>query len=192
MLTNSSGFGIRYVVAFLCAGFLGAGSSSTSFPSLAKVGKYACLTFNGVPTTLAIKVDGEPIPVIRWTSSIPVYSAGLSPERRCKEVSARFDTLNRQGRLKWLTSGRINGDSVICSALRKGLGCDALLFTLKPWQNANSTLRQLARLPMTKEPPHETNGRLYVSIDELLSTPQDPAVEQPGKMESRTFDSPLH
>jgi hypothetical protein len=53
---------------------------------------------------LAIKADGEQIPVFRWTS-IMIDSADWNIERSCKEVSARLDTLNRQGRVKAASRG---------------------------------------------------------------------------------------
>ena len=164
-------------VAFLSSDFLNAGMSSSNVSALAKVRKWACLSFNGVPTTLAIIVDREPIPVIRWIGNTQ-YSAGLSPEWRCKEVSARLNNIHRQGRLNYLTSGYVNGHSVICSAFSKGSGCDALLWTLRPSQEPNLILRHLARLPITREPLYEAHVRLYVSVEKLLSDPHNPAIDR--------------
>lgn len=138
----------------------------------AKAQGFVCSTLSGVPTTLATMATGQQVPVIRWTSNV-FDGAGWTPERRCQEVSARFDTLNRQGRLSYLTTGRINNQPVICTAPRDGAGCDGLLYTLKPGQNATSTLRQLLDVRLkVKDPLYETNGRLYVRVESLLETPE--------------------
>ncbi|MFN9631294.1 MAG: COP23 domain-containing protein [Cyanobacteriota bacterium] len=143
----------------------------------AKAQGFVCSTLSGVPTTLATMADGKQIPVIRWTSKV-FDGAGWTPERRCQEVSARFDLLNRQGRLTYLTTGRINGQPVICTAPSNGGGCDGLLYTLKPGQNATTTLRDLLDVRLkAREPLYETNGRLYVSMDELLATPPSSGVD---------------
>ncbi len=138
----------------------------------AKAQGFVCSTLSGVPTTLATMADGKQVPVIRWTSNV-FDGAGWTPERRCQEVSARFATLNQQGRLTYITTGRINGQPVICTAPSNGAGCDGLLYTLKPGQNATTTLRNLLDVRLkVRDPLYETTGRLYVSMDELLGTPQ--------------------
>jgi hypothetical protein len=167
--------------AWIVAGSLGSGFLISSSASQAKIKKYVCSGIEGVPTTHAITVDGELIPVIRWTNRL-IDISGWSRERRCEEVSRRMDALNRQGRLKYFTHGRINGRSVICTALGDGLGCDALLLTLKPWQDARSFIQRLRLLDRKVGPLEETNARLYVSIDELLSTPYGPPMAEPRNM----------
>jgi hypothetical protein len=140
--------------------------------ALAKAQGFVCSTLSGVPTTLASMPNGQQVPVIRWTSNV-FDGAGWTPERRCKEVSARFDTFNRQGRLTFLTTGRINNQPVICTAPSDGAACDGLLYTLKPGQSATSTLRKLLDVRLkVKDPLYESNGRLYVRVDSLLETPE--------------------
>jgi len=138
----------------------------------AKAQGFVCSTLSGVPTTLATTADGKQVPIIRWKSNV-FDGAGWTPVRRCQEVSTRFDTLNQQGRLKFITTGRINDLPVICTAPSNGAGCDGLLYTLKPGQNATTTLRNLLDVRLkVRDPLYESNARLYVSVDELLATPQ--------------------
>ena len=135
-------------------------------------GGFICGTAQGVPSTNAVKRDGSQVPVIRWTSTT-FESAGWSQERRCKEVSNRFDTYLKQGRLAYITTGRINGLPVICTTNRRGGACDGLLYTLKPGQNATATLRNLLEIRVkARGPLNETTSRLYVSLDELMKTAQ--------------------
>jgi hypothetical protein len=169
---NQSECGKMQTAFRLCAslGILGvllAGAPSGQ----AKAQSFVCSTLSGVPTTLASMADGKQVPVIRWTSNV-FDGAGWTPERRCQEVSGRFDTLNRQGRLTYITTGRINGQPVICTAPSNGASCDGLLYTLKPGQNATTTLRNLLDVRLkVRDPLYETTGRLYVSMDELLGAP---------------------
>lgn len=133
---------------------------------------FTCGTAAGVPATSAVTSSGKQIPVIRWTSST-FNDAGWSQQRRCEEVSARFDSFHKQGRLTYITTGRMNGLPVICTAPSKGSGCDGLLYTLKPGQDATATLKNLLEIRVkARGPLNETTSRLYVSLDELLSTAQ--------------------
>ena len=133
---------------------------------------FTCGTAAGVPSTNAMTSSGKQVPVIRWTSST-FNDAGWSQQRRCEEVSARFDTYLKQGRLSYITTGRMNGLPVICTATSKSSGCDGLLYTLKPGQDATSTLRNLLEIRVkARGPLNETTERLYVGLDELLETAQ--------------------
>ena len=135
-------------------------------------GGFVCGSSQGVPSTNAVKRDGSQVPVIRWTSTT-FESSGWSAERRCKEVSTRFNTYLQQGRLAYITTGRINRLPVICTATKKGGPCDGLLYTLKPGQNATSTLKNLLEIRVkARGPLNETTSRLYVSLDELMNTAQ--------------------
>ena len=131
---------------------------------------FVCSVANGAPSTSAVKADGAQVPVIRWTSSA-FEAAGWSPERRCEAVSKRFDSFYRQGRLTYITTGRMNSLPVICTAQTNGGPCDGLLYTLKPGQNATATLKSLLEIRVkARGPLNETTERMYVSLNELLST----------------------
>ena len=133
---------------------------------------FVCGSAQGAPSTNAVKADGAQVPVIRWTSTT-FEASGWSQERRCQEVSNRFNTYLQQGRLAYITTGRINGLPVICTARSNGGACDGLLYTLKPGQNATATLRKLLEIRVkARGPLNETTSRLYVSLDELMSTAQ--------------------
>ena len=131
---------------------------------------FFCGMTSGAPSTNVVTDSGKQVPVIRWTSSV-FSEAGWSQERRCQEVSSRFDGFLKQGRLAFITTGRINGLPVICTGASNGGPCDDLLYTLKPSQDSISTLRNLLEIRVkARGPLNETNSRLYVSLDELVST----------------------
>ena len=159
-------------VATLVGFFLGSAVLAPEVDAGTAARGFTCGTAAGVPATNAVTSSGKQIPVIRWTSST-FNDAGWSQQRRCEEVSARFDTYLKQGRLTYITTGRMNGLPVICTAPSKGSGCDGLLYTLKPGQDATSTLRNLLEIRVkARGPLNETTERLYVGLDELLETAQ--------------------
>ena len=133
---------------------------------------FVCGSAAGTPATNVITADGRQVPVIRWTSST-FNGAGWNQQRRCQEVSSRFNTFLKQGRLGYITTGWINGLPVICTAVSNGGACDGLLYTLKPGQDATATLKNLLEIRVkARGPLNETNERLYVSLPELLNTAQ--------------------
>jgi hypothetical protein len=151
----------------------GSAVSGLQAPSPAVAGvearSFVCSTAAGAPATNVVTQSGQQVPLIRWTSGV-FNGAGWTPERRCQEVSGRFDTYFRQGRLDFITTGRMNGLPVICTARRNGGPCDGLLFTLKPGQNATHTLQELFTIrTKARGPLNETNARIYVSLEELVA-----------------------
>ena len=159
-------------------GVLIAGLASAAAASLISIGSaqagadargFVCGVSNGAPATTAVKADGGRVPVIRWTSTT-FASAGWSQQRRCEEVSKRFDNFLKQGRLAYITTGRINRLPVICTAASRGGACDGLLYTLKPGQNATATLRDLLDIRVkARGPLNETSERLYISLSQLIN-----------------------
>lgn len=155
------------VCGIACSGLLAAAADAATAAR-----GFTCGTASGAPATNAVTSTGKQVPVIRWTSTT-FDDAGWSQQRRCEEVSARFDSYYKQGRLKYITTGRINGLPVICTTPSKGGACDGLLYTLKPGQDATSTLRNLLEIRVkARGPLNETSERLYVSLEELLQTAQ--------------------
>jgi hypothetical protein len=130
--------------------------------------KFYCGNYSGVPATLTTSRSGNVVPIILWKSN--VFSAdGWSPERRCQDVSQRFNTLHNQGALQYLSTGRMNGMPVICAASSKGSGCSGLLYTLKPGQNASQTLKNLLAVRIKATGPlTETTSRPYIALNDLV------------------------
>lgn len=134
----------------------------------ATASRFVCSSVGGVPTTEAITRDGRKVSVIRWTSRV-FSGSGWTAERRCQEVSSRFDQFRQQGRLRYITTGRMRGQSVLCTAQSMAGACDGLLYTLKPGQDPSATLARLLELRVkARGPLNETGPRLYISVDALL------------------------
>lgn len=140
-------------------------------------GKFYCGTYDSAPSTMTNSAtSGKPIPIIMWKSNF-FSSDGWTPEKRCQEVSERFNQLHSSGRLKMLTTGRMNGMPVICASIEKGSGCvdGGLLYTLKVGQNAGATLRSLLAIRTKATGPlTETTQRPYISIQEIEAAAEQP------------------
>lgn len=182
---GSPGFGRRRSgVALACGALmaaLGAGALALPAPvAAASASRFVCGSDGGVPTTEAITRDGRQVSVIRWTSRV-FSGSGWTSQRRCQEVSSRFEKFRQQGRLRYITTGRMRGQPVLCTALSNGGACDGLLYTLKPGQDPSATLARLLELRVkARGPLNETGPRLYVSIDSLLQQPEQRVVETAG------------
>jgi len=128
---------------------------------------FSCQTNAGVPTTMARTRRGEVLPIIRWK-----YDGfrDWSPEQRCQEISRRFQQYNELGELNYLTTGMMNSQKVICTTSHPQGGCRNLLLTVRPGANPRQTLLDLlaVRSRSSAGPVSETDGRIYISIDDLI------------------------
>jgi Circadian oscillating protein COP23 len=133
---------------------------------------------NGTPTTFVRdkNTNGEERELIRWVSD-DFISAGYTPPRRCREVTARIERIVGVSHA-YITHGVLNNQSVIC-ATGKGSRCtsDNLLYTLKKDQDGEETVKQLIQLNKRNyknDPMYERSGsnnlscRTYVSMDDLI------------------------
>jgi hypothetical protein len=92
-----------------------------------------CRTSTGVPATVYQNPQGAIEPWIEWTSDY-FSGSGYSPITRCQLVSQRLETYRRNRDLKYITTGQMNGQNVICTADRVNGICQNLIYTLRPGQ----------------------------------------------------------
>lgn len=127
-----------------------------------------------IPTTVAtIPQRQETINLIFWKSE---HFAAWQPQSRCETVSPKFQTFYRDGRLRYLTHGTINGYPVICAVVDEGETCngDNQLFQVKPNEDPQLVLRQLMDVVEGKVDEKviyqstENPDRVYISVDEFL------------------------
>ena len=158
--------------------------SSTHAQEQPKI-KFACKQIEDTYNTVAIvnNDDDNPKIIIKWVSNT---FKGYSPEERCKSVSEKFQIYNDIGELKFITTGVINRQNVICVAKAKKLDCNrelpnqGLIFTLKPGQSGKETLRQLIdNKNGDNEPLLETRGRTYVDLRKKIYGDQEINSQQP-------------
>jgi hypothetical protein len=143
-------------------------TATINYPSYAQQTTFFCGTSRGAPATIARTTRGN-IPIIRWISTN--FPPPATPQQRCQEVSRRFQVFHDNGTLKYITTGTINDQSVICVASRQGGDCTDVLFTLKPGSNPKRTLlRLLDRRGLAGGNTLDEGGtkRIYVDVADYL------------------------
>ncbi|MGB6298020.1 MAG: COP23 domain-containing protein [Rivularia sp. (in: cyanobacteria)] len=134
---------LRLFKAFFTAGVVAVGIiTAINEPSQAQSRTFYCGQSKGIPSTLVNTPRGTVV-VVKWVSR-HFNRAGYNPQRRCEEVSSRFQRHYNQGNLNFITAGYLNNQPAICAG-NGGVPCtsEKLLFTLKPGQNAANTIQQL-------------------------------------------------
>jgi len=91
-------------------------------------------------TTMA--KSGQKYTAIRWKSDYFLKS-GYSPERRCREVSPRFQEAYDKKELKYVSYGYMNGQPAICTTASPNSNCENLLLTLRDTDDPKKTMAQL-------------------------------------------------
>ena len=148
------------------------GLCAPSRASSALAASFVCQPINGIPATVVQTKEGKRVPIIFWKSNT-FASSGWTPLKRCQEVTARFQSYHSEGSLEFITSGKVNSLPAICVAKSDGGDCAGLLYTLKPDQNATSTLLDLFKLDREWN-DGAARAQLFIIFDALK--PQDPIV----------------
>jgi Circadian oscillating protein COP23 len=101
-----------------------------------------------IPTTLVSVPNREqPLVVIAWKSEH--FGKEFNPQKRCNLVSPKFQTAYTAGKLEYFVTGndKKTGSQIVCGTATQDESCDGganMLFTLKPYSNGASVLKQLA------------------------------------------------
>lgn len=103
---------------------------------------FFCDTSTGTPVTVYQNSQGGQEPWIQWESDA-FSGAGYDPLTRCGEVSRRLETYRQNKQLRYITTGFMNNQPVICTASQVNGRCDGLIYTLKPNQDPIATLYKL-------------------------------------------------
>ncbi|MBW4495264.1 MAG: COP23 domain-containing protein [Oscillatoria princeps RMCB-10] len=152
--------------------------------------QFYCDTSKSPPATIVRTPRGN-VPVIRWTSD--VFPPPLTPEERCKIVSQRFQEFQNQNKLRYITTGQMNGQLVVCVANRKDGDCTGLLFTLKPGSDPRSTLERLLNYKALAggNPLNQSSSeRLYVDMEEIINTAPVAGGSAPSAGPAESGDNP--
>lgn len=127
---------------------------------------YYCDEDRGVPATF-VQTSRVPLPIIRWVSvDIPI-----PPAQRCQIVSRNFQIAHDRGSLKYIKTGTMRQQPVVCTTNRKGGDCQDLLFTLKPGSNPNNILKKLFnRQGLGADNPLNQTGSdpIYLDVEDYL------------------------
>jgi hypothetical protein len=119
------------------------------------------------PTTYGWTSRGK-IAVIRW--KYPWFnSQTITPDKRCEEVSSRFQSAFDNQSLSYITNATANGQSVICTAKKIDGPCETILLTLRSEDDSVRILDELKdrlRGRSTKPIEHSSaRPQVYYKID---------------------------
>ena len=137
---------------------------------------YSCINHKGIPTTVVDTKRGR-IELIVWKSDY-FKSSGWTPRKRCEAITSRFQKFSDNGKLRYVTTGKINNYKVICvgqPSPGSGYSCrkDGLLITLQANDNPNKVLRNLfsnaAKVGGTPVTRGDNNRPYALSINRILN-----------------------
>ena len=137
---------------------------------------FECRTDDNVNFTVALARNGAVSdPLVVWTSDA-FSSSGYTPERRCQAVTGLLNTLLDEHPKPlaglYLTVGRVNGQSVVCSvaSTRSGCNSDNVLFTLSG-DNSRNPAQALYNLSSRNSGTsiQESGGVPYVNLEDLVN-----------------------
>ncbi|NJL10108.1 MAG: hypothetical protein HC908_07830 [Calothrix sp. SM1_7_51] len=119
-------------------------SAISSQPTYAAGTTFYCGMSEGLPVTFARTQDGKKYQMIRWIPSRN-FPPPWTAQRRCVEVSRRFQKNFDNGTLRFITTGSYNGFPVICAARNRFDDCtvSTILFTLRQGTDPTEILQTL-------------------------------------------------
>ncbi len=117
-----------------------------------------------LPTTYAW-YNGNKHALIRYTKNLGQYT----PQRRCDEISPRFQEAYDNESLIYLTNSIMNNQPVICSAKKYAGECVTMLLTVSPGDDPIEVLNELTDALYGRRvgPIRESSGtpQIYYRID---------------------------
>jgi hypothetical protein len=144
-------------------------------PSQASANTYYCAQLNGTWGTHVNTPRGR-VTLINWVNS---FSDRWTAQKRCLEVSSRFQKYLSDGSLKYIRTGNINRQPVICVAKSKGGSCPDtnVLITLEPNANPEEVLIKLVdfrrsvsgnTILLSDDVAFYNDREFYVDLDKFL------------------------
>jgi Circadian oscillating protein COP23 len=167
-------------------------------PSYAGGTTFYCGKSKDVPITYARTQDGKNVPLVRWASN-NYFPPPWTAQRRCSEVSRRFQKNYDNGTLKNIKTGTIRGEAVVCAAIKSGSPCtdSTLLFTLKRGANPSATVRSLLdRRGLAAGNALNESGGDTINIDfdaylnNITNEPNGESTPQPSNSTSEASQNP--
>ncbi|MEL6928169.1 MAG: COP23 domain-containing protein [Cyanobacteria bacterium J06600_6] len=136
----------------------------------------------GSPATIVRSSKHGDKTMIVWNSS-HFQASGYGNQRRCNDVTQKFQNFYNQGTLKYLVNGTSNGQAIICAIPNKKTACndETQLYTLKTRGEATVKLKQLQsiRSGASGRPMYESNARVYIDFNEYLNRDEATASLEP-------------
>lgn len=138
---------------------------------------YSCINHQGKPMTVVDTMRGR-IQLIVWESDY-FRASGWTPEKRCQEVTNRFQEFSDQGILKYVTTGIMNKYPVIClgeKVQKPQAGdtyqcqSDGLLITLQMNDKPTEVMRQLFEDAVKTGAMPVSRGKAVLDLEKYFAT----------------------
>jgi Circadian oscillating protein COP23 len=126
-----------------------------------------------IPATFAwIPERQGNITVVGWKSQF-FAKRGWNAQKRCADITPKFQQAFDAGRLQYLTTGTSNGYPVVCAIAKQEDACNSTsqLFTLKPHDQPTLVLQQLMDILTGKASDmllQSSDGKTYISMQEFF------------------------
>jgi Circadian oscillating protein COP23 len=126
-----------------------------------------------IPATFAwIPERQGNISVVGWKSQF-FAKRGWNAQKRCADITPKFQQSFDTGRLQYLTTGTSNGYPVVCAIAKQEDACNGTsqLFTLKPHDQPALVLQQLMDVLTGKASDmllQSSDGKTYVPMQEFF------------------------
>ena len=137
---------------------------------------YYCAQLNGGWNTFVNTPRGR----INLINRANEFAPDWTPQKRCGAVSQRFQNFLDRGNLRFIRTGNINQQPVLCVADVRGGSCptENVLVTLKPGEDPEKVLirlvdfrRSVSGQTLTlsaDDPGFYSDGEFYVDLDKFL------------------------
>ncbi len=159
-------------------------------PSQAQSRQFTCTSIDKYPVTVVRHPSRGSVPLIVWTNTSHINDTWTA-QKRCQEVSDRFQKLQNQGQLKTLKTGTVNGQSVICGLETNQGTCNKknVLLTMTKERDPNQVLEELLNTRVSAsggavylsgdqeghiKPAINTDGTASVDIDQVINSNSEP------------------
>ncbi len=123
---------------------------------------------NNFYRTIAYTKQGRTIGLITW-KGITNQGSGYSPEQRCRILAYRFQRFSDAGQLRYVSTGIMNRQAVICISSSGGV-CqrNGLLLTLDPKDDPEQALKELFDVGSRVDGEDFVRGANTIDITKLL------------------------
>jgi hypothetical protein len=159
-------------------------------PSQAQSRQFTCASSDNYPVTVVRHPTKGSVALIVWTNTSQI-SDTWTPQKRCQEVSDRFQKLQNQGQLRTLKTGTVNGQYVICGLGTNQGSCNNknVLLTMTKDSDPKQVLERLLNTRVTAngeavylsgdqeghiKPTINRNGTASVDIDQVINSKSEP------------------
>lgn len=173
--------GVKGAIAAVVALVAPLGLSNAAWAGEIKsLDSFRCQRVGGNYATVAVQRGGRTAPLIAWSTE-EFSDAGYTPQRRCNEVTNRFNSVLRENgnslRNIYLTVGPVNRLVVLCHTGNMNSGCNRsnVLFTLSQRNQRDRDPREILenlfnrRVLSSGNPVQESGGQPYVSLEALIN-----------------------